>query len=125
MTNTRNKKTILVVDDMPENIDVLAGILNSDYIVKAVTNGKMALQIASSNPPDLIFLDVMMPEMDGREVLKLLKSNERTRRIPVVLVSGKEKSDILSDTNRHDVATYLNKPLAPDEVMKTVRRFIL
>ncbi len=124
MTNTRNKKTILIVDDAPENIDVLVGILNSDYIVKAATSGKLALQIASSNLPDLILLDVMMPEMNGQEVLKLLKSNERTRRIPVIFVSSKEKSDILPNTNRNDVAACLNKPLTPDEVINTVRRCI-
>jgi len=125
MTDTQNRKTILVVDDMPENIDILAGILKSEYVVKAATSGKLALQIATSDPPDLIMLDVMMPEMDGREVLRLLKSDERTRRIPVIFVSGKDKLDILNDVKGPDVAACLKKPLAPDEVMETVRRRIL
>ena len=125
MTDTRNRKTILVVDDMPENIDFLAGILMSEYVVKAATSGRMALQIDTTDPPDLIFLDAVMSGMDGPEVLRLLKSDERTRLIPVVFVSSKETSDIQSETAGHEVAAYLSKPLAPDEVIKTARRCIL
>jgi CheY-like chemotaxis protein len=124
MNDTRNRKTILVVDDMPENIDVLASMLKSEYVVKAATSGRMALQIATSDPPDLILLDIMMPGMDGKEMLRLLKEDERTRTVPVVFVSGRDKSDMLSDTDVHDVAACLYKPLVPDEVMRTVRRCI-
>ena len=125
MPDEKNKKTILVVDDTSENIDFLAGMLNREYVVKAATSGKLALKIASSNPPDLILLDVMMPDMDGREVLELLKSDENTRHIPVIFVSSKDKSEILDHLERHDIAAFLFKPLNPDEVMKTVSRCIL
>ena len=70
----KDKATILVVDDMPENIDVLRGILSPDYKVKIAINGQQALKISLSDaPPDLILLDVMMPGMDGFEVCRRLK----------------------------------------------------
>ena len=73
------KETILVVDDTPENIDVLFGVLSEEYKVKAAPSGAKALKIArSERPPDLILLDIMMPEMDGYEVCRRLKENEQT-----------------------------------------------
>ena len=68
MPDTKARKTVLAVDDTPENLDVVKGILGSDYTVKAAINGKMALKIAETQTPDLILLDIMMPEMDGFEV---------------------------------------------------------
>jgi len=77
---------ILIVDDAPENIDVLSGILREDYRIKAALDGERALKIAESpSPPDLILLDVMMPKMDGYEVCRRLKENPATNKIPVTL----------------------------------------
>ena len=73
------KFTILAVDDTPENLDVVKGVLGSDYIVKAATSGPMALKIAGKQPPDLILLDIMMPDMDGYEVCRRLKADEATQ----------------------------------------------
>ncbi|MBB5021551.1 CheY-like chemotaxis protein [Desulfurispira natronophila] len=90
------QKTILIVDDTPENIDVLRGILEAHYIIKAATSGRLALKIAfSPKPPDLILLDVMMPEMDGYEVCRQLKSEELTRNIPVIFATA--KSDVTDE----------------------------
>ena len=63
------KQTVLVVDDATENIDVIVGLLKEQYRVKAAVNGMKALKIVESKPPDLILLDIMMPEMDGHEVI--------------------------------------------------------
>ena len=68
MNEPKPKHTILAVDDTPENLDVVKGILTPEYVVKAAVNGKMALKIAQAQPPDLILLDIMMPGMDGYEV---------------------------------------------------------
>src|SRR3989338_6169656 len=82
------KNTLLVVDDTPENIDVLCGILGADYAIKIANGGQLALKIAAAQHPDLILLDVMMPEMDGYEVCSQIKENEATRHIPVIFVTA-------------------------------------
>ncbi|OOZ36550.1 response regulator [Solemya velesiana gill symbiont] len=84
------ERTILVVDDAPGNIQLLSGILKEKYKVKAATSGEKALKIANKLPqPDLILLNIMMLEMDGYEVCRLLKSTPETRGIPVIFVTGK------------------------------------
>ena len=81
--------TILVVDDTPSNITLLMEILRGDYRVLAATNGEQALKIARGDPPpDLILLDVMMPEMSGHEVCQRLKAESSTRKIPVIFVTA-------------------------------------
>ena len=67
------KQTILIVDDIPDNVDVLSSVLRSQYKVKAALNGERALKIAAAeSPPDMILLDIMMPDMDGYEVCRRL-----------------------------------------------------
>ncbi len=73
------KQTVLVVDDAPENIDILVGTLKEKYNVKAAINGEMAIKIAQAKPPDIILLDIVMPEMDGYEVCRQLKADYITR----------------------------------------------
>ncbi|MCP4626391.1 MAG: response regulator, partial [bacterium] len=81
----QKKGRVLIIDDQPENIHVLANIIQEQYDVQAAINGAKALEIASGkNPPDVILLDIVMPEMDGYEVCRRLKADERTRDIPVI-----------------------------------------
>ena len=75
-----HKRTVLVVDDMPENIDILSEVLRDTYRVKVATRGRRALEIVRKTPPDLILLDIMMPEMDGFEVCRALKEDYTTHR---------------------------------------------
>ncbi len=82
-----DKATILVVDDTPENIDILVGILGEDYKVKVAIDGPRALALVAKTLPDLILLDVMMPGMNGYEVCKLLKQEPLTCHIPVIFVT--------------------------------------
>lgn len=106
--------TILVVDDTPENIDLLSGILRADYRVKAATRGEKALQIARSDPkPDLILLDIMMPEMDGYEVIEALQTDPNTSNIPVIFVTGlSDKMDEETGLTMGAV-DYIVKPVSP------------
>ncbi len=84
------KEKILIVDDTPANIDVLGGILAQEYDISVAISGHMALDIVySGDAPDLILLDIMMPEMDGYEVARLLKSNQATSHIPIIFVTAK------------------------------------
>ena len=121
MTHSEKQPSILVVDDTPENIDVLRGVLGPHYIVKVATNGALALKIAAAAPPDLILLDVMMPEMDGYEVCRRLKEDEATRAIPVIFVTA--KSDTNDETRGFELgaADYIAKPVSPPVVLARVR----
>lgn len=88
------QQTILIVEDSTENIAILGELLRNYYKVRVATSGMKALSIADSdNPPDLILLDVMMPEMDGYEVCKRLKENPRTHNIPVIFITAKSNDD--------------------------------
>ena len=115
------RPTILVVDDTPENIDVLRGILGADYMLKIATSGQLALKIAAIQPPDLILLDIMMPGMDGYEVIRQLKANPFTRAIPVVFITAKtEAVDEVRGLGLGAV-DYLTKPVIPDIVKVRVQ----
>ncbi len=72
--------SVLVVDDIAENIDVLRKVLEDEFIVKAAVSGSMALKVAEKTLPDLILLDVMMPDLDGYDVCRALKNNPLTHR---------------------------------------------
>ncbi|HEU4677894.1 MAG TPA: adenylate/guanylate cyclase domain-containing protein [Terrimicrobiaceae bacterium] len=113
---------ILIVDDTPENVDVLAGILREYYQVKIALNGSKALRIAQSDPaPALILLDVMMPEMDGYEVCRQLQANERTRRIPVIFVTAKSEDEDEAQGLGLGAVDYITKPVSPAIVLARVR----
>jgi putative two-component system response regulator len=114
--------TILVVDDMPENIDLLSEILLPHYRVRVANGGARALEAAKNNPrPDLILLDVMMPEMDGHQVLRLLSADARTRSIPVIFVTALDSDvDEASGLNL-GAADYIPKPVRPPVVLARVR----
>jgi len=121
MTQTKFKPTTLIVDDVPENIDVLNSILKDDYQVKVALNGERTLKIANSDsPPDLILLDIMMPGMDGYEVCRQLKSNLSTRKIPVVFVTA--KGEVEDETKGFGLGAidYITKPVSPPIVKARV-----
>ncbi len=106
--------SVLVVDDVATNIDVISGILKDSYRVKAATGGQKALQIAKTSPqPDLILLDVMMPEMDGFEVCRRLKQDAETAHIPVIFLTAKaEAADVTAGFEAGGV-DYVIKPAEP------------
>lgn len=121
MTKDNQKQTILAVDDTPENLDVLRGILLPDYLVKAATNGQAALKIAETLHPDLILLDIMMPGMDGFEVCRQLKANPYTASIPVIFITA--MSEVEDEQRGFDVGAvdYLTKPVQPAIVRSRVQ----
>lgn len=107
------KPVILIVDDAPESIDVLRSVLANDYQVKAAINGPRALELAAQTRPDLILLDVMMPEMDGYEVCRRLKLDPTTAPIPVIFVTT--LSDPASEGRGLTLGAvdYVSKPFVP------------
>lgn len=92
ISSQSNKSTILIVDDSPTNIKVLGESLKSLYRVRLATNGSKALEIAGSpDPPDIILLDIIMPDMDGYEVCRRLKADSNTKNIPVIFITAKDE----------------------------------
>lgn len=121
MSESANK-SILVVDDNQVNINVLKEILGGHYTVRVATSGRLALKaVFSQKPPDLILLDVVMPEMDGYEVCRLLKADERTRNIPIIFVTT--KSEVGDETYGFSIGAedYLTKPVSAPVVLARVR----
>jgi adenylate cyclase len=117
-----NNSVILIVDDTPENVDVLAGVLREHYQIKVALNGPKALKIAQSDPaPALILLDVMMPEMDGYQVCLQLQADERTRRIPVIFVTAKSEVEDEAQGFGLGAVDYITKPVSPAIVLARVR----
>ncbi len=116
------KKTILVADDTPENIQVLSGILGDTYRIKVATSGEKALRICAADPvPDLVLLDVMMPEMSGHEVCRRLKADERLRDIPVIFVTAMSEEDDEAHGFQLGAVDYITKPIRPAIVLQRVR----
>lgn len=114
MEEQTNQQTILIVDDEKTNIAVLAELLRPDFKIRAVTNGEKALEIAfSSNPPDLILLDVLMPGIDGYEVCKRLKASAKTNGIPVIFITGKVSEEDEIYGFGIGAVEYITKPFRP------------
>lgn len=113
---------ILIVYDVPENLSVLGELLQPTYRVRAANSGARALQIANSPPPpDLILLDVMMPGMDGYQVLRELRNNATTRDIPVIFVTAMDGTDDEEKGLDLGAVDYITKPIRPAIVLARVR----
>jgi len=110
------KDVILVVDDQPINLKVIASVLSADYSLSIANNGINALKMLEKGLPDLILLDIMMPEMDGYEVCKRVKENEKTKDIPIIFLTA--KTDINDIIKGFDVGAvdYITKPFNPTEM---------
>lgn len=116
-----NQQTLLVVDDQPENLAILGEMLEPFYRVKVATGGRRAVQSAASEPrPDLILLDVMMPDMDGYEVLTRLRANPLTRDIPVIFVTARGAAEDEERGLEFGAADYITKPVKPAVVLARV-----
>src|SRR5271169_5106469 len=126
MSETPIQKSILIVDDTPINIGVISGALKDSFKTKVATNGEKALAIANgSDKPDLILLDVMMPEMDGYEVCRRLKANPETRNIPVIFLTGQTGTE--DETRGFEVGAvdYIHKPFSEAVVKARVRTHLM
>lgn len=116
----RNKQTVLIVDDVKENIDVLMQLLEKHDLIPAI-DGKRAIEIATQESNiDLILLDIMMPEMDGYEVCKILKSNSKTSHIPIIFLSAKNRQEDIQKAFEVGGVDYITKPFNPDELLSRV-----
>ena len=126
MEPSNQKKTILVVDDAPANIQVVNSILKDSYKVRIATTGAKALELVKVAPsPDLILLDVLMPGIDGYEVCTRLKADRETQDIPVIFLTG--QTEIEDETRGFDVGAvdYIHKPFSPPVVKARVQTHLV
>ncbi len=120
MSLLKTKPTILIVDDTPANLVLLMGLLKDKYHVKAANNGEKAIELAGSSPPDLILLDIMMPDMDGYEVCTILKSDEKTRDIPIIFLTAKVSVEDEEHGFEVGAVDFIHKPISPPVVMARI-----
>ncbi|XFA73715.1 response regulator [Thermosynechococcaceae cyanobacterium Okahandja] len=117
---------ILIVDDTPENVEVLTALLQMEgYDVRGAISGQMALMGIEAEPPDIILLDIMMPDMNGYEVCQTLKENPKTQSIPVIFISALD--DVFDKVKAFEVgaADYVSKPFQQAEVLARVKNQLM
>ena len=119
--SSTDKNRVLIVDDEPGNIKILSSVLAGDYALSVATSGAQALQIAEVQTPDIVLLDMVMPEMDGIQVCEALKANEATKNIPVIFVTS--MSDSVNEERGLDAGAvdYITKPISPPIVKARVK----
>jgi putative two-component system response regulator len=123
--DTGERRTVLVVDDAPENLQILHALLKDEYKVKLANNGEQALAVAAQEPrPDTILLDIMMPGLDGFEVCRRLKADRATRDIPVIFLTGKNEIDDAQLAFDVGCADYITKPILPPVVLARVKAHV-
>ncbi len=124
MTEER-KPLVLVVDDMPRNLQILSTILdNEGYDITFANNGRQAIEVANSASPDLILLDVMMPEMDGFEACKILKSTKKTKDIPIIFITGRSQSEDIIEGFKAGAVDYVTKPFNTIEMVSRIHNHL-
>ncbi|MCZ8157434.1 MAG: response regulator [Leptospira sp.] len=118
-------ETILIIDDTPDNLTHISTLLKEKFKVKVATNGAKGLTIAATDPkPNLILLDIMMPEMDGFEVCQKLKGDPNTASIPVVFLSGKSESSDIEKGLSLGAQGFISKPVEPEKLFEIISKFI-
>ena len=115
--STEKENTLLIIDDEKTNLRILTHILGQDYNIYTATNGESGIKIARDNMPDLILLDILMPGMDGYQILSEIKKNEETRRIPVIFITGLNSDEDEEKGLALDAVDYITKPFN-DKIVK-------
>jgi len=116
---------ILIVDDTPDNLNLLSRLLKKQgYTVRTAINGQLALQSIQTDPPVLILLDVVMPEMDGFEVCQRLKSNKQVQHVPVIFLSGLNELSYKIRAFEVGGVDYITKPFHAEEVLAKIRNYM-
>jgi len=121
-----NLKCILCVEDEPEMIDLIRLILGRrGFEVKGATGGVEGLRMIREEKPDLVLLDLMMPDMDGWEVYQQIKADEKTKGIPVIVVTAKAQSiDKVLGLHIAKVDDYIAKPFSPQDLLNSVEKVL-
>jgi len=120
-TSVNERHTILVVDDTPANLSLLSHLLKDKYRIKVANSGVKALELAAAAPPDLVLLDIMMPEMDGYEVCRRLKAADATRSVPVIFLTAKNETEDEELGFSVGAVDFIHKPISPPIMLARVK----
>lgn len=121
MDDVKGKSKVLIVDDTPENLGVLFNLLNEEYEVLAAEGGSVALEIIAQDKPDLILLDIMMPDISGYEVCTIIKEDPKTAEIPVIFISALTETKNKVEGFNLGGVDYITKPFQQAEVLSRVK----
>lgn len=126
MHHLLENSSILVVDDTIDTLKIIGELLKKEFSIKVATNGEMALKIAQSHtPPDLILLDIMLPDINGYEVCKELKKHPETATIPVIFLTAKNEVEDEARGLGVGAVDYITKPIYPAILMARVKTHLL
>ncbi len=113
-----SSKTILIIDDSNTNLVLLESLFKRNgYLVNSASNAKEGLETLEKEPPDLIYLDLVMPEVDGFDFIRMLRKNSKWKDIPVVILSAVNEEDVISKSIELGVKDYLTKPLDIEHII--------
>ncbi len=119
---TTSEGSVLVVDDMIESAELLVDILvNAGYSVQSAENGKQAIALVETNPPELVLLDIHMPVMNGFEVFRWMKARDESRNIPVIFLSAYMETEVRVEGLKMGAVDYISKPCSREELLARVR----
>ncbi|HWU69704.1 MAG TPA: two-component system response regulator, partial [Stenotrophobium sp.] len=125
MSESETQEVVLVIDDTAENLALISEVLRGEFKVRVAPGGARGLQLAQAQtPPDLILLDIMMPEMDGYEVLRQLRADARTREIPVIFLTAMSSVEDERRGLELGAVDYITKPISPPLVQARVRNHL-
>ena len=120
-----DRKKILIVEDEESLLKLESILLTSKgYEVRGVTNGQAALDVLQEDPPDLVLLDIMLPEIDGFEVCRRIKNDDATSHIPVIMLTAKKSRDDMAHGEDVGADWYITKPFKSAMVIQTIQRFL-
>ncbi len=117
-----SKKRVLVVDDTAENVELLLELLSDKYDVMVALTGESAIELTKEELPDLILLDIMMPNMDGYRVCEILKESEETAPIPIIFLTAKDDEDSIEKAYSVGGVDYVSKPFKPKELFARIAK---
>ncbi len=118
------QKKLLIIDDEPKVVQVLKACFESKFFILTAYDGKQGFEMALREKPDLILSDVLMPKMDGFELLEKLKGHVKTKDIPVILLTSVEDSKSIYKAQESGIADYLIKPIGMEELFEHVKKYV-
>lgn len=119
-----NRRKVLIIEDDADCRDLITLILEDEYAVTTVVNGEEALEAIERDKPDIVLLDIMIPHVDGWEVLRRLRADDRYKDLPILAVTALASEESRQRAIREGVTDYVIKPFDPDELLEVISTYV-